>query len=139
MRVRLLLGLALLPALGCGGAKVASVSGQVTLNGKALSGATVSFQPIAPKGSMNAAPGSTGKTDADGKFTLKTATGQEGAYVGEHRVMISRQTADAEDTDRRGRPRQKELVPERYNAKSDLTFTVPPGGTTGADFALKSP
>jgi hypothetical protein len=138
MRVRLLLGLALVTALGCGGGK-APVSGQVTMNGKALANATVSFQPIAPSGSVDAAPGSTGKTDADGRYTLQTTTGQNGAWVGEHRVRISVQTADAEDNDRRGRPRQKELVPKRYNEESELTFKVPPGGTTAADFALKSP
>ena len=92
MQVRLLLGSALLLVLGCGGgAKVVPVTGRVTLNGKPLADAKVSFQPIAKEKSMEAAgPGSTGKTDAEGKFTLKTPTGQDGAVVGMHRVRIDR-------------------------------------------------
>ncbi len=31
---------------------------------------------------------------------------------------------------------RKALVPARYNAETELTFSVPPSGTTKADFDL---
>ena len=55
-------------ALGCGGSesgKYAAVSGQVILNGSPLADATVSFQPDSTIGR-----GSSGKTDAQGKYSL---------------------------------------------------------------------
>jgi hypothetical protein len=104
----------------------------VTRDGKPLADATVSFQPV------EAGPGSTGKTNANGEFVLKTMNGERGAWVGEHRVSISLHAVGPEGGDRRG-PRLEETIPERYNRKSDLTFKVPRGGTRNANFALESP
>jgi hypothetical protein len=140
MRARLLLGLALVLALGCGSGKFASVSGKVTLNDKPLANATVSFQPIAAAGERDAGgAGSTGKTNANGEYTLKTTTGQDGAWVGEHRVLISSLSTEAGGEDRRGGPKLKETVPTKYNSETTLKFTVKPGGTREADFKLTSP
>jgi hypothetical protein len=141
MRGRLLLGLVVVLAMGCTSRKYVPVSGRVTMNGKPLANATVSFQPIAREGAVEAAgAGSTGKTDANGEFTLKNIAGQDGALVGEHRVLISLLTVKEEDGDRRrGGPPQMDVVPAQYNRDSKLTFTVPPGGTKNADFPLKSP
>jgi hypothetical protein len=141
MRARLLIGLASVLVLGCGSRGLAPVSGRVTLNGKPLAGATVTFQPIAQKGSIEAGPGSSGKTNENGEFTLTTATGQRGAQVSEHRVSISVMNTKPEDDDRRrrGSPRLGETIPSRYSSDTELKFVVPSGGTKTADFALTSP
>jgi hypothetical protein len=128
---------------GCdSGDRFAPVSGRVTLNGKPLANVTVSFQPIAPEGTRNAGPGSTGKTNANGEYTLVGGKGEDGAWVGKHRVMITRLAEVVGESDARpprgGWPLQ-EKIPAKYNNDSKETFTVPPGGTTSADFALTSP
>lgn len=144
MRARLVLGLALVLALGCGSRKFAPVSGKVTLNGQPLAGATVSFQPIAPEGSVEAAPGSVGKTNEKGEYTLKAATGENGAWVGQHRVIISSldpKVGEGDERAPRGGWPLADKVPEKYSQdpKQMLTFTVPAGGTDKADFALTAP
>jgi hypothetical protein len=136
--------LAVALAVGCGtGSKLASVSGRVTLNGQPLANATVSFQPIAEDGSLNApALGSTGRTNANGEFTLTCADGRPGAWIGKHRVNITAITEQVGESDARpprgGWP-QVDKVPPRYNRESKEEFTVPSGGTDKADFALTFP
>ncbi len=142
MQSRLLLGFAVVFAMGCNSNKFAPVSGKVTLNGTPLSKATVSFQPMAPPGSIEAGEGSTGKTNEKGEFTLKSSTGKSGAFVGNHRVSIS--ALDQQIGEHDGRPPRggwpmADKVPSRYNAKSELTFPVPSGGTNKADFDLTAP
>lgn len=124
-------GLVLAAAAGCG-ASTATVSGAVTLDGKPLEGATVSFTPASGDG--GGVGGSAGKTDAQGRFTLRTVVADKsGAAVGKHKVSISLYKEDPKNPDGAG---GKELVPAKYNVKSDLTFDVPSGGTDKADFAL---
>jgi hypothetical protein len=135
----LVLGLVVVLAIGCGGSKFAPVSGKVTLDGQPLPNAEVSFQPIAAEGSIEAGVGSSAKTDENGQFTLKTATGQNGAVVGKHVVRISAKSAQVEERDERlprGGPRLEDKVPPKYNAASELKFEVPAGGTDKADFPL---
>jgi hypothetical protein len=141
MRARLVLGLPLVLALGCGGAKLAPVSGKVTLDGQPLAGATVSFQPIAPQGSTEAGPGSSAKTDDKGEYKLTTDKGVDGAVVGKHRVIITclqQQVGDSDARPPRGGWPLADKVPSRYNADSKETFEVPRGGTDKADFNLTS-
>ena len=133
----------LLPCLlmltGCwsGSAQTARVSGRVTLDGRPLAGASVSFQPTA-SGNPNPGPGSFGTTDANGRFQLQTIQPRkEGAIVGLHIVRISRtlpgkRVAGEEDF----RPRDPSLPPQADDGS--LRFTVPPIGTEAADFALSS-
>jgi len=143
MNARLALALALVLALGCGGKKFVPVSGRVTLNGQPLAGATVAFQPIAAEGTTEAAPGSAGKTDANGEYTLAASTGANGAWVGKHRVMITLVAPQIGEDDarhahsRRG-PALADNVPARYNRNSAEVVEVPPGGLR-KDFALTSP
>ena len=76
-------------ALGCGGNPPAPVSGTVTLDGRALPDALVSFQPLREGDNVNPGPGSAARTGADGKYSLQiSVTGQNGAVVGKHRVEI---------------------------------------------------
>lgn len=147
MRTLPLLGFAVaLAALtGCGGGpKYAPVSGRVTLNDQPLAGFTVDFQPMA-SGKEPPGPGSTAITDADGRYTLRSQLdkGQAGAVVGKHQVRVwapeGSQDRDAEGTPKKGKKSDRPFIPGRYHVNSELTFEVPPDGTTGADFALKSP
>jgi hypothetical protein len=142
MRARLLFGAALLLAFGCGsGGKFAPVSGRVTLDGQPLAGAVVSFQPIAPEGQSEAAPGSSGKTNERGEYTLKGVNGKDGAWVGKHTVritLVQEQVGSSDERPPRGGWPQKDKVPSRYNNESKETFEVPAGGTGKADFALTS-
>jgi hypothetical protein len=113
----------------------------VTLDGKPLANATISFQPIARPGSVESAPGSQGKTNENGEYTLEVMDGKNGAWVGEHRVQISALNAEVGESDSRpprgGWP-MGDKVPAKYNTKSDLTFVVLPGGTSDANFDLQS-
>jgi hypothetical protein len=71
-----------LGTLGCG-AKPVPVSGVVTLDGKAVEGATVSF--VTADGKQSA----TGFTDGSGAFSLTTAD-QSGAFPGEYKIVVTR-------------------------------------------------
>lgn len=123
----------LFAAVGCGGG-TASVSGTVTLDGKPIEGASVTFTPASGDG--GGVGGSYGKTDAQGKFTLRTVAGdRSGAAVGKHKVAISLSKGE---NPKNPEAAQKDTIPAKYNAKSDLTFDVPSGGTDKANFDLQS-
>src|SRR5438552_2001233 len=111
--MRALVTVALLAALvgltGCGsGAKFAAVSGRVTLNNQPLEGFAVDFQPISASKDAAPGPGSTGKTDKDGRYTLRSQLDQSqaGAVVGKHQVRIwapeGSQDRDAEGKAKKG-------------------------------------
>jgi hypothetical protein len=143
MRARwLVLGTALLLAPGCANQKFAPVSGKVTLNGKPLANATVSFNPIPPDGSIESGPSSVGITDQNGAYTLRVTLKQPGAVVGKHRVSILAMSAQVNsDSDAPVAPSAgpRNVLPGRYSEKTKLTCEVPSGGTDHADFELSSP
>jgi len=122
--------------VGCGGPNVAPVSGRVTLNGQPLAGAHVTFQPVSPGPNIRPeVAGSAGRTDAAGRYTLRLVEpDRPGALVGEHRVAIS--TAAGPDSD--GVAPKGERVPKAWRDGSKR-FEVPAGGTSAANFELKSP
>ena len=127
MRLSLCLPLAAVLATGCGGSKLAPVSGKITLDNKPLPKARITFQPM--EGGVNPGVGSYGVADANGEYTLKPVDGKgSGALVGKHRVEISllKEGTNPEDD----RQRTVNLVPPQYNLKSTLTFDVKPGSTT---------
>lgn len=124
---------------GCSAAKTAPVSGRVTLDGQTLAGVHVAFQPVAKAGDIYPGGGSYAITDGDGRFTLLLVDGEKpGAVIGQHRVEISARSEIPANIDVATRPRPKVFVPEKYSRNSALTFDVPTGGTTAADFALSS-
>lgn len=124
-----LLVAAAVSAGGCGGGP-AAVSGVVTLDGKPVEGASVSFAPSGADGGIG---GSYGKTDAQGRYELRTVIGdRSGAAPGKHKVAISLSKPDPNNPEGAA----KDLIPAKYNTKSDLTFEVPAGGTDKADFTL---
>ncbi|MGN6134450.1 MAG: carboxypeptidase-like regulatory domain-containing protein [Aureliella sp.] len=60
------------------------VRGTVTLNGKPVEGAVVTFQPMEGKGSA------VGSTDANGVYTLSTFNPSDGALAGQYKVSIAK-------------------------------------------------
>ena len=125
-------------AVGCGGAKVGSVSGKITLDGKPLANARVNFQPVG-EGKLNPGIGSFGKTDVNGEYTLRLIDDSgPGAIAGKHEVRISAFGEDRNlkpDDDRNRGPADK--VPARYNVNTELKFDVRRGDNT-ANFDLST-
>ena len=135
----ILTGLLVLAAAGCGGETypLAPVSGRVTLDSVPLPNARVGFEPIRQGDRVNAGPGSYGTTDAEGRYRLVSLGGDEGAVVGRHRVGVRTYRA-VEGPNGSIVTQTPERVPARYNSQTELTFTVQPEGTGGADFELRT-
>ena len=114
---------------GCNnGPALAPVSGRVTLDGKPLSMATVTFLP-------NHGRASHGQTDSDGHYELLYDRTRYGALIGRHDVRIISAT---EITMPDGRFfTRPQIIPQRYNAHTELHEEVKPGENT-FNFALKS-
>ena len=115
-------------AAGCGGADIpelGEVSGRVTADGKPLDGVLVQFYSEA-----GGRPG-TDVTDAEGKYELNYVGDEQGSKVGPSRVEITTEWPDGEPP-----PGQKEKIPEKYNATTELKADVK-GGDNTFDFDLK--
>ncbi len=121
--------LSCLLAAGCSSEKgLSSVKGVVTLGDRPLSDATVEFRPVAD----GKAP-SSGQTDAKGRYTLKYTFDTPGVVPGEHIVSI--RTSGTYFDEQGNECEREELVPVRYNARSELRRTVEPGRNS-IDFDL---
>lgn len=102
--------------------RFAPVSGRITLDGAPLRNAVVTFVPQPRPRLGNPGPQSSGKTDEQGRFSLRVDGRREpGAVVGLHQVRIVR-LADGPAP-----------APEPPVIR---TFKVPVKGTAAADFAL---
>ncbi len=126
--------LAALLLIGCGGDDATTppvpenlipVSGQVTLDGKPLPGALVLFLPPSDQDPWREARG---VTNDQGNYELIYFGEHKGTVPGEHQVQIT--ARDPNDI-------EKQIVPERYNAKSSLRVTVKPESGV-FDFSLTS-
>jgi hypothetical protein len=140
MRTGLFIGCMLMLA-GCdSGPRHVPVSGVVTLNGKPLPDALVSFQMIVEtEDPLKATPRGLGKTTANGSYTLKSTTGRNGVIPGKYKVMFV--LVDPATTTEK-RPASNEpftQLPERYNADSRIICDVPSSGKRDADYELTSP
>ncbi len=121
-----------LSAIGCSSGPTAPptvpVSGRVTLDKAPLAGASVEFQPL-DKGAVTFDGAAT--TDDQGNYELKLSGANfgdvKGVPPGKYRINIGKVE--------RGEG-LKQLVPEKYNRLSKLTFDVPAGGTKEANFDL---
>ncbi len=69
--------------LGCGGSGAVKVRGTVTLDGKPVDGAGVTFIPTGEGGRQ-----ASGTTGADGSFQLTTYKPNDGALPGEYKVIV---------------------------------------------------
>jgi hypothetical protein len=117
---------------GCGPKDMGRVSGTVTLDGKPLPDAVIQFQPT------NGERPSAAATDSAGRYELMYATTTKGARVGEHAVTISTYSEFKVDEETGNRsPGSPELLPAKYNIKSELKKTVEAGNNT-IDFELDS-
>ena len=115
---------------GCGPAEgLASVVGQVKLDGEPLSDAYVQFQCTGENAGT-----STGRTDSSGNYALWFSRSKKGARIGPSKVQITTFDLDGEHG---GVKRIPEKVPAKYNTKSELKADVKSGNNT-FDFDLKS-
>jgi hypothetical protein len=119
--------------LGCAQSKYAPVAGTITMDGKPLANVVVNFQPSGSD--LNPGPGSTGRTNANGEYSLRLIGGGAGAVLGWHRVEVNPVVESSPDDDRA--PAAKVKIPTKYNRKTELQFEVKRGDNK-ADFQLSS-
>jgi hypothetical protein len=95
--------------VGCNGSNPSTspVSGVVTLDGKAVEGASVVFNPVDP-----ALRPAMGITDAQGKYVLGTFKADDGAMPGQYKVTVTKYWSEAGDS-----PYDKPAEPEAKPAK----------------------
>lgn len=142
--------------VGCGSnlPSTVPVTGTVTLDGKPVEGASVSFLS-----SENVV--ATGITDASGKYSLKTIVGEqmaEGAVPGTHSIGVAKSTGQGVDaattpeemkamttqmmTTPTNAPefKQTHIIPQKYNnpMMSNLKAEVTQGGTNEVNLELTS-
>lgn len=137
MMRRIVLALILSTALcfsvtGCGNSyDLAPVSGKITVDGQPLPNTSVIFQPT---GAEPGVPSSIGVTDAQGNYSLTTATEtpRAGAVPGPHRVSLSAVSQAPQSGEA---PTTEATLPKKA-AEAKLTFDVPASGTTEANFEL---
>jgi len=119
------------PFVGCSSRTSASVHGKVTLDGAPLDESTISFVPTA-RGQRQSA----WTTIKGGEYTIVE---KDGIGTGSFRVEIRalRPTGEKPNPNEPTMVPSKEIVPSRYNSKSELMVEIKPG-ENAADFALKS-
>jgi hypothetical protein len=118
----------------------------VKLNGKPYPNAVVFFQPVGDKGNQNPGRGSSGITDASGRYTLTTDDGVDGAVVGTHQIKIQTNMPFVADfnpetgsSDSPVLPKQADPIPLDWRSMGKHTFDVPAGGTDQANFDIVNP
>ena len=132
--------------VGCDGPKgdyslveLGKAQGTVTLDGQPLEGAVVRFIDQGDE------TFSYGLTDRSGRYSLRFDSEMEGVKLGRKTVRISvsesvlgaNVAAGEEGGDPDAKPKQKDLIPSRYNEASELVCDVVQG-TNQFDFALVS-
>src|SRR6478609_4830423 len=88
-RAAALLALVLAAVAGCSDVKMASVSGQVTYNGKPVTGGSLSFSPIPTNGEREPGKPGAAVVGSDGKYVVGTYGEADGAVIGKHQVSYS--------------------------------------------------
>jgi hypothetical protein len=128
---------------GCGGKaydapKLMPVSGTVTLDGKPLAGAVLTFVPI---GSTRG-KGATGVAEKDGKYQLARG-GKNGAPVGEYRVVVAWSGAPNGSEPAAGSPQMvappAQVLPAKFSGVRDSVLRAKVGdGDNVVNFPLSS-
>lgn len=120
---------ALAAQAGCGStsARTYVVTGTVTLDGAALPQGDITFRSLDPD-----VPSDAGKI-SNGSFRFQ-------ARAGKKRVEIyaSRIVPGSEKNGLMGRPKREEIVPTRYNTRSELEVDVTAEGANAFSFELAS-
>ena len=123
----------LISFLGCnkGSGNIGTVEGVVTLDGKPVDRATITFYPASGRSSG-------GYTDENGHYSLVYTRSEKGAVIGEHQVTISTEL-EADYMGGANTEQRDESMPRRYldRRKTDLTGTVE-AGSNAINFELKS-
>lgn len=150
--------------VGCGESNppTEEVTGVVTLDGKPVEGATITFTADDAAGES-----ATGKSGVDGKYTLTTFSAGDGAMAGSYKITVKKfpevegsaaptapveeksqedeyaafeQGYTAADAAKKGTKSAKNQLPAKYESavKSGLTATVVAGGENNFDLELKS-
>ena len=121
-------------------ARTYPVTGTVTLQGKPVAGAAITFVPTGNEGEAASAI-----TDSEGKYALTTWRAGDGARPGEYRVKVSKQEQTTVDPSKMVKnlsieeeqkiyveskkppPPSKSLIPSKYqdDQTSGITHTVP--------------
>lgn len=112
------------------GLSMTTVEGEVTIDGKPLGKGSISFESTDGEGPT------AGATIEDGKYLAKVPPGQKKVRITGFEV-VGQVPAYKGRPDSPMRDVVKDLVPEKYNANTELTLSVESADTTG-DFDLKS-
>lgn len=133
-KLNFILLILLLPAVGCGrrsGIERVYVSGSASYRGAPIEIGQIRFIPISP---------STGPVTIErvrgGRYETSTSGG---VPPGTHRVEIRMYNAEEYENAPRtpGTPSVKQLLPDKYNRESELTFSIESGiGEIEHDFDL---
>ena len=125
---------------GCfgGNSDLGSVTGTITIDGEPISYANVTFMPVQGRASI-------GRTDENGVYKLVYTVGQEGALIGNHKVIVRTKVVKEPNYGEKGAETKdpvrlkgrKELLPKKYcdRNSTELTATVESGSNT-IDFDL---
>ena len=133
---------------GCPGSsdyQVERVPATATINyqGSPVGGATVTFSPEGESGKA-----AYGETDANGKVTLSTFGGEDGAVPGSYKVIVTKtevaggaaadEELSEEEEEAEGSVTHKPLLPAKYGRRdtTDLTATVTEDGENDFTFDL---
>jgi hypothetical protein len=105
-----------------------AVSGKIMLDGKPLVHGTVEFTPV-----NNGVP--SGASVKDGLFSIPV---EKGLPPGDYVVRISAASSSGVTTEMPGESNQipAELIPEKYNTKSKLSYHVDADGSNFLDLDL---
>jgi hypothetical protein len=121
--------LALIVAWGCSRTAKSSVSGAVTVDGQPLANGQITFVPVG-----GASP-TAGASIVDGKYKAEVPPGETNIRINAAKITGKRKAYETPDS-----PTVdvvEELLPARYNARTELKMTVT-GGAQEKSFDLKS-
>jgi hypothetical protein len=94
-------------AAGCGGSTLSPVEGTLKMNGKPLANVQVEFLPEAN------GPRSTGVTDQEGRYRLRTDDQRTGALVATHRVVLTDLQIFDDSSPAPGEKGKRDILPVR--------------------------
>lgn len=117
---------------GCGPRNPATtaVTGTVTYQGKPVEDAGVVFMP-------NTGRPASGRTDAQGRFILRTYKANDGAIVGENIVSVSKTAPDPNDNSNDPLLRRTiSLLPTRYASLTTSPLRAPVSASGPNDFTF---
>ncbi|WP_437200791.1 carboxypeptidase-like regulatory domain-containing protein [Planctomicrobium sp. SH664] len=116
-RLLRLVAIAVLISSGCrrDDVELGDVTGRVTLDGKPVPNAYITFTPD------GAGRPSTCRSDEEGRYVLRFSTARSGALVGTHQVRVS--TADITADDKA----IAEIIPARYHRQGSIPVTIEAG------------